>query len=111
MANPIVDSIVNSIMGEAAAIGGDTFHKIRAAMRQRAKAYAATLEAISTHLASHDITPQKAAVATKSAGFAFALSVSAQVQQIALAAVQKFLNRVIAAATGAINAALPIPIL
>ena len=80
-------------------------------MRQRARAYAATLEAISKHLASHEITPQKAAQATKAAGLAFALSVSAQVQQITLAAVQKFLNSVIAAATGAINAVLPLPIL
>ena len=82
MPNPIVDSIVSTVMGEAAAIGGDTFQKIRAAMRQRIRAYAATLEAISKHLASGDITPQKAEAATKSAAFAFALSISAQVQQI-----------------------------
>jgi hypothetical protein len=111
MANPVVDSIVSSIMGEAVAIGGQTFQKIRGAMRQRARFYATTLAAIATHLASGEITPQKAAQATKNAAFTFALSVSAQVQQIALAAVQKFLNTVIAAATGAINAALPIPIL
>jgi hypothetical protein len=106
-----VDTIIGAILGEAANIGGTTFHKIKDALAFHARTYAQFLEDIAKGVKKGEIAVADAAEAVKSALLMLAISVRSQVKQITLAAVQSFLNNVIAAAKAAINAALPLPLL
>ncbi len=109
-ASPI-ETIVAAILGEAKQAGGATFNKIKEALAFHARTYAQFLADIAAGVKNGEIAVADAAEAVRSAQLMLAISVKSQVKQITLTQVQNFLNGVIAAAKGAINAALPIPLL
>jgi hypothetical protein len=106
-----IDAIVAAILGEAKEAGGATFNKIKGALAFHARTYAQFLEDIAKGVKKGEIAVADAAEAVRSAQLMLSISVKSQVKQITLAQVQNFLNAVIGAARGAINAALPLPLL
>lgn len=105
-----VESIATQILQEAARIGGQTWTSIKNAAPLYARGYAQSLVDIASGVASGDITKKDGEMYTRNALLILVQGI-ANVAQTILHAVQTLLNKVISILKGAINAALPIPIL
>jgi virulence-associated protein VapD len=105
-----IQSLGTQILSAAEKTGGDTWAKIQQASRLYVNGYVQALADISQAIASGDISKKEGTTYAKNAAFMFEMQI-ANVTEVTLNQIQTFMNSVMKLAKGAINKALPIPIL
>ena len=105
-----VSELVDQILAQAAAVGGETWVKIRKSAPLYVKGYVQSLVDISDGVANDEMTKKDGKMYAQNARLLLDMGI-ANTSHIILIQVQKFMDGVIAALKATINGALRVPIL
>lgn len=105
-----IDAIAHAILGQAAAIGGQTWTKIKNGATFYVRGYAQALASVATALTSGEITAAQARMHADNARIILMMGIT-NTSHIVLSQVQKFLNGVLDTVKDAINGALHVDLL
>lgn len=105
-----INSIANSILAEAARIGGDTWTSIKKSAPVYVKGYVQSIVQISAGVRSGEISRAEARIYVENSKLLLAQAI-ANTAHILLVQVQRLINAVIGALKTAINGVLPVAVL